>query len=174
MATTQVLTEAELKETVLGLLGALNAHDVDAALTFFTEDATWEGSHTPKPVIGHDAIREIFRAWFTGFSDMHFPLEDVELYLETDGRHGIAYWTMIMTMDGPYAGFAPTGRTAKSKGMCRYEFRDGKIGHHVTIHDEMAVTQQLGLLPTEDSLRYRLMAGAQRLTSPITRRLARM
>jgi hypothetical protein len=105
---------------------------------------------------------------------MHFPLEDVELYLETDSRHGIAYWTMIMTMDGPYAGFAPTGRTAKSKGMCRYEFRDGKIGHHVTIYDEMAVTQQLGLLPTEDSLRYRLMAGAQRLTSPITRRLARM
>jgi steroid delta-isomerase-like uncharacterized protein len=173
MATTKVLTEAELRKTVLGLIGALNAHDVDEALTFFTEDATWEGSHTPQPIVGHDAIREVFRGWFMGFPDMHFPLEDVELYLETDGRHGIAYWTLIMTMDGPYAGFAPTGRQAKNKGMCRYEFRDGKIAHHVIIYDEMAVTQQLGLIPTEDSLGFRLMAGAQHLTSPISRRFAK-
>jgi steroid delta-isomerase-like uncharacterized protein len=173
MADTKALTSTQLRTTILAFLGAVNAHDVDRAVSFFTEDATWEGTGTTGPVVGRDAIRDQFRRWFDGFSDLHYPLEDVELYRAVGGDHAIAYWTGIMTMDGPYRGFAPTGRTAKVKGICRYEFREGKIARHTLVFDEMDVTRQLGLLPAEGSVGFRLLAGMQHLTTPIRRRVTR-
>jgi hypothetical protein len=32
------------------------------------------------PAVGHDAIAEVLKKWFHGFPDLHFPLEDVEVY----------------------------------------------------------------------------------------------
>jgi steroid delta-isomerase-like uncharacterized protein len=173
MADTKALTSTQLRTTILDFLGAMNAHDLDRAIGFFTEDATWEGTGTPGPIVGRPAIRALLRRWIDGFSDLHYPLEDVEVYRAVGGDRALAYWTGIMTMDGPYRGFAPTGRTAKIKGICRYEFRDGKIARHTIVFDELEATRQLGLLPPEGSVGFRLLAGVQHLTTPIRRRLAR-
>jgi steroid delta-isomerase-like uncharacterized protein len=173
VAETRTLTVKQLRTMILEFLGAVNAHDVGRALEFFTEDAVWEGTGITTPAVGHEAIAEVLHTWLHGFPDLHFPLEDVEVYRAVDGDRALAYWTSIMTMDGPFRGFAPTGRTAKGKGICRYEFRDGKIAKHTMIYDEMDLTRQFGLLPPDDSLGFRMLAGMQRLTTPIARRLRR-
>jgi steroid delta-isomerase-like uncharacterized protein len=171
MAETRALPLKQLRTMILDFLGAMNAHDVERALEFFTEDAVWEGTGIAAPAVGHEAIAEVLHEWLRGFSDLHFPLEDVEIYRAVDGDRALAYWTSIMTMDGPFGGFVPTGRTAKGKGICRYELRDGKIAKHTIIYDEMDITRQLGLLPADDSMGFRMLAGMQHLTTPISRRL---
>lgn len=173
MAETRALTVKQLRTTILDLFGAVNAHDLERVVGFFTEDAVWEGTGVAAPVVGHAGIAKVFEDWFRGFSDMHFPLEDVEMYRSVDGDRVLASWTSMMTMDGPYGGFVATGRTAKGKGICRYEFRDGKIAKHLIIFDEMDVSRQLGLLPADDSMGSRLLAGLQHVTTPIARRLRR-
>jgi steroid delta-isomerase-like uncharacterized protein len=173
MAETTTLTVKQLRTTILELFGAVNAHDLERAVGLFTEDAVWEGTGVAAPVVGNAAIAEVFGDWFRGFPDMHFPLEDVEIYRSVDGDRALASWTSMMTMDGPYGGFVATGRTAKSKGTCRYEFRDGRIAKHLIIFDEMDVSRQLGLLPADDSMGSRVLAGLQHLTTPIARRLRR-
>jgi steroid delta-isomerase-like uncharacterized protein len=171
MPETKALTDAKVRTTIMKFLGAVNAHDVAQALEFFTEDAIWEGAGGDPPLVGHAEIRELMQTWFRGFPDLHYPLEDIELFRAFEGGPVISYWTVIMTMDGPFAGFAPTGKRAKGKGTCRYEFRDDKIARHTVIFDQMDITRQLGILPTEDSLGYRMMTGMQRLATPVARRL---
>ena len=173
MAETRAMTTPQLRTTILEFLGAVNAHDVDRTLGFFTDDAVWEGTGLASPAVGHEAIAKVLNAWFRGFPDLHFPLEDVEVYRAVDGDRALTYWTNVMTMEGPFGGFAATGRTAKGRGMCRYEFRDGKIAEHLIIFDEMELSRQLGLLPPDDSVGFRLLAGLQHLTTPIARRLRR-
>jgi steroid delta-isomerase-like uncharacterized protein len=173
MAETRALTVKQLRTMILEFLGALNAHDVERALEFFTEDAVWEGTGVATPAVGHEAIAAVLTEWFRGFPDLHFPLEDVEVYRAVDGDRALAYWTSIMTMDGPFGGFVPTGRTGKGKGICRYELRDGKIAKHLIIFDEMDLSRQLGLLPADASVGFRMLAGMQHLTTPIARRLRR-
>ena len=173
MAETRALTIKQLRTTILEFLGAVNAHDAQRALELFTEDAVWEGTGMATPAVGHVAIAEVLNEWFHGFPDLHFPLEDVEVYRAVDGDRALAYWTNIMTMDGPFGGFVATGRTAKGKGICRYEFRDGKIAKHLIIYDGMDLSRQLGLLPADDSMGSRVLAGVQHLTTPIARRLRR-
>ena len=173
MAETRALTIKQLRTTILEFLGAVNAHDAQRALELFTEDAVWEGTGMATPAVGHVAIAEVLNEWFHGFPDLHFPLEDVEVYRAVESDRALAFWTNIMTMDGPFGGFVATGRTAKGKGICRYEFRDGKIAKHLIIYDGMDLSRQLGLLPADDSMGSRVLAGVQHLTTPIARRLRR-
>jgi steroid delta-isomerase-like uncharacterized protein len=165
-----VFTDSQLRTMIFEFLGAVNAHDVERALTFFTDDVVWEGSGIQADAVGRAAVVEVLREWFCAFPDLHFPLEDVEVFRSLDGDHALAYWTSVMTMEGPFAGFAPTGRHAKVKGVCRYELVGGRIARHTMIYDQLQVSQQLGLLPAPASRSYRLLAGAQRLTARAARR----
>jgi steroid delta-isomerase-like uncharacterized protein len=157
------LTDDQLRTMILEFLTAMNAHDLERILTFFTDDVTWEGSGTDVPAVGRAAVVEVLRGWFVAFPDLHFPLEDVEVFRSLDGDHALAYWTSVMTMRGPFAGFAPTGRHVKVKGVCRYELRDGGISRHTMIHDQMRIAQGLGLIPAEGTSGYRLLTCMQRL-----------
>jgi hypothetical protein len=49
----------------------------------------------------------------------------------------------------------------------------GKIAKHIIIYDGLDVSRQLGLLPADDSMGSRMLAGVQHLTTPIARRLRR-
>jgi steroid delta-isomerase-like uncharacterized protein len=163
------LTDDQLRTMILEFLTAMNAHDLERILTFFTDDVTWEGSGTDVPAVGRAAVVEVLRGWFVAFPDLHFPLEDVEVFRSLDGDHALAYWTSVMTMRGPFAGFAPTGRHVKAKGVCRYELREGGISRHTMIYDQMRISQELGLLPAEGTSSYRLLAGMQRLGKRLRR-----
>jgi steroid delta-isomerase-like uncharacterized protein len=158
----------ELRETVMAFLAAMNEHDVDKALGFLTEDAVWlEGTRV---ATGHPAIRELLESLWQSTSDMHMPLDDVELFVSADGDDAATFWRATMTMTGPLEGFAPTGRRAEMRGACRYAIRDGKIARHTVVYDQLGLARELGIMPETDSVPYRMMAGAQRLTRRLTRR----
>jgi hypothetical protein len=55
-------------------------------------------------------------------------------------------------------------------GACFYEFRGGKIARHTIIADYMDASQQLGLLPDDDSFGMRLAVRLQRFGARLRRR----
>lgn len=63
-------------ETLLAVAAGFNAHDPDAILAYFTDDATFDAPRGPEPVgqrfEGKDAIRAAFAARFEGIPDVHY------------------------------------------------------------------------------------------------------
>ena len=96
------------------LLDAFNAHDVDAIMTFFTEDCVFDtprGQH----LVGTEQVRAGFQARFDGIPDIEY----------TDARHwssgdrGVSEWTI--------RGTQVSGEPIVVRGCDLFEYSDGKI-----------------------------------------------
>jgi steroid delta-isomerase-like uncharacterized protein len=109
MASTEAATPS-----LHALLDAFNAHDLDAIMSFFTEDCVFD---TPRGqrLVGKEEVRKGFQARFDGIPDIHYG----------DGRHwtcgdrGVSEWTIRGTRD--------TGEPIEVRGCDLFEFTDGKI-----------------------------------------------
>jgi steroid delta-isomerase-like uncharacterized protein len=96
------------------LLDAFNAHDLDAIMSFFTEDCVFD---TPRGqrLVGKQEVRKGFQARFDGIPDIHYG----------DGRHfacgdrGVSEWTI--------RGTQATGEPIEVRGCDLLEFSDGRI-----------------------------------------------
>jgi uncharacterized protein (TIGR02246 family) len=95
-------------------LDAFNDHDVDAIMSFFTEDCvldTPRGQH----LVGKQQVRTGIQARFDGIPDVHYG----------DDRHwicgdrGASEWTIRGTQS--------TGEPIEVRGCDLYEFSGGKI-----------------------------------------------
>jgi ketosteroid isomerase-like protein len=109
------VTTASLK----ALLDAFNAHDVDAVLSFFTEDCVFDMPRGPAPggrrLIGPDQVREGIQARFDGIPDIHYG-DDRHW---TCGDRGVSEWTI--------RGTQRTGEPIEVRGCDLFEFTDRRI-----------------------------------------------
>ncbi len=77
------------------------------------------------------------------FPDLHMVMEDVM----ADGDRVIQRWTNTGTNTGSFAGFPPTGKTARWGGVTITRFKDGKATEQWIYFDRSVVMRQLGLIP---------------------------
>jgi uncharacterized protein (TIGR02246 family) len=96
------------------LLDAFNAHDVDAIMSFFTEDCVFD---TPRGqrLVGKQEVRKGFQARFDGIPDIHYG-DDRHW---TCGDRGVSEWTI--------RGTKATGGPIEVRGCDLFEFTYGKI-----------------------------------------------
>ncbi len=75
-------------------LDAFNAHDVDAIMSFFTEDCVFDTPRGPAPggqrLVGQEQVRKGFQARFDGIPDIRY--EDDRHW--TCGDRGVSEWTI--------------------------------------------------------------------------------
>ena len=100
-------------------LDAFNAHDVDAIMSFFTEDCVMEMPRGPAPggrrLVGTEAVREGIRSRLEGIPDIHYG----------DDRHwvcgdrGVSEWTI--------RGTQRDGERIEVRGCDLFEFSGGRI-----------------------------------------------
>ena len=97
------------------LLDAFNAHDIDAIMSFFTEDCVLD---TPRGqrFLGKDQVRQGFQARFDGIPDIVYG--DARHF--TAGDRGVSEWTIRGTQ-------AATGEPIEVRGCDLFEFSGGKI-----------------------------------------------
>jgi ketosteroid isomerase-like protein len=105
--------------SLTALLDAFNAHDVDAIMSFFTDDCVFDTPRGPASgghrLVGKQQVAEGFRARFDGIPDIHYG----------DDRHwrfgdrGVSEWTI--------RGTTATGDPIEVRGCDLFEFTDGKI-----------------------------------------------
>ena len=102
-----------------GFLDAFNDHDVDAIMSFFSDDCVLDMPRGPGPggrrLVGKEQVREGIRSRLEGIPDIHYG----------DERHfacgdrGVSEWTI--------RGTQATGEPIEVRGCDLFEFRDGKI-----------------------------------------------
>ena len=95
-------------------LDAFNNHDVDAIMSFFTDDCVLE---TPREqrMVGREQVRMGIQARFDGIPDIHYG-DDRHW---TCGDRGVSEWTI--------RGTQITGESIEVRGCDLFEFTDGKI-----------------------------------------------
>lgn len=160
----RAMTIEDLRTRLDAWFQAFNDHDPEAILQMCTDDVVWEDPSLPAPLVGLEAVADHLASQFTAFPDLHFPKEEIEIYRSLDGKRAAASWHMVATMKGRLdpPGYEPTGMTGDVTGVCRYDFAEGGlIARHQTIYDTTTLGRRLGLMPSSDSVPYRMLVGLQ-------------
>jgi len=105
--------------TLKALVAAFNAHDLDAIMALFADDAVLEMPRGPDPwgrrFVGHAAVRDGLKARFEGLPDVHYGADSHYV----DGDMGISQWTVTGTMK--------SGERIEARGCDFYSFRGDKV-----------------------------------------------
>ena len=109
----------DIGRALSSLVDAFNAHDLDAVMRHFAEDAVLEMPRGPDPwgtrSEGKAAVRESLAGRFAGLPDVHYG-DDTHAVA---GDLGISQWTI--------RGTRPTGEKVEVRSCDFYTFRDGRI-----------------------------------------------
>lgn len=105
--------------TLQAICDAFNRHDLDAIMSFFSDDCVLEMPRGPLPcgsrISGATAVREGLAGRFAGIPDVHYG----------DDRHwvcgdfGVSEWTLT--------GTTTAGAQLEVRGCDHWTFRDGKV-----------------------------------------------
>jgi steroid delta-isomerase-like uncharacterized protein len=168
--TTKRLTKAEIRALATGFVKAMNDGDVEATVGYCTDDVAFKEPFG-EVVRGKEAIRASMTESEKAFKDFHIPLEDVEMYFGDDRTAVVVTYTMIATMSGPTMGVPASGRTMRVKAAMIAKIRDGLVSEGTILYDSLDAGEQLGLLPSYDSLAMRLIMGAELVATRARRAL---
>jgi ketosteroid isomerase-like protein len=118
--TLPVMSSANASTAVLeAFLDAFNAHDVDAVMSFFTEDCVFDMPRGPGPggrrLVGKQQVRQGIQSRFDGIPDIHYGDDRHWLC----GDRGVSEWTI--------RGTQRTGERIAVRGCDLFELVDGKI-----------------------------------------------
>jgi ketosteroid isomerase-like protein len=106
-------------ETLGQVLDGFNAHDVDAIMRYFVEDATFDAPRGPDPwgtrFVGKDEIARGFRGRFEGIPDVRYD-EDRHFVA---GDRGVSEWRL--------RGTTRDGAAIDVRGCDLWEFQDDRI-----------------------------------------------
>ena len=101
------------------ITAAFDAHDLDAIVEHFADDAVFEGPRGSDPwgtrFVGKEAIREAFAGRFAGIPDVRYRDEGTFV----DGDRGASEWTLT--------GTTISGEPVQVRGCDLWTIRDGKI-----------------------------------------------
>lgn len=106
-------------ETLKQILDAFNRHDLDAIMSFFADDCTFDFPRGPEPwgqrFVGRSSVRAGLARRFEGLPDARY----------SDGSHwtaatrGVSEWLLT--------GTSQAGEKIRVRGCDLWEFRDGKV-----------------------------------------------
>ncbi|MEW9529711.1 ester cyclase [Microbispora sp. NPDC049125] len=128
-----------------GLADAINAHDMQALLDLFSEDAVLV---SPAGMAeGREQIAWLYEQFFRGFPDLRLTV----WYEATDtDRPMMVEWTATGTHTGPFLlpdgrELEATGRRITLRGSCASFVENEKVVTHREYFDQLELYTQLGL-----------------------------
>lgn len=125
---------------------ALNAGDLDEAMAAFAPNAVVHSSGAPNPLTLEE-FKHFGRAMLSAFSGGTSTVEDVI----AEGNKVVTRITYRGTHTGDMMGIPPTGRSVTVAETIIDQFADGRIVESWRLFDQLAMMQQLGLIPTPGS-----------------------
>jgi ketosteroid isomerase-like protein len=113
------LTDEVTKDSLPAFTDAWNRHDIDALMSFMTDDCVFETSDGTR-YEGHEAVRAAFSGVWAAFPDAHWGA-DCHF---ASGDRGVSEWV--------FTGTQPDGTRIQEKGCDIFTFRNGKIAFKST------------------------------------------
>jgi predicted ester cyclase len=122
----------------------LNANRVDLIDELATADYE---EHDPLPGQrdGSDGLKDRVTMLHDGMTG-RYTVEDVI----AEGDRVVVRWSNIAMHAGTFLGIPPTGRTCAFPGIDIYRLANGRMAEHWHVVDQLAMLQQLGLIPSPE------------------------
>lgn len=102
-----------------GVLDAFNRHDLDAIMSHFADDCSFDMPRGPEPwgvrCVGKPAVRAALASRFAGIPDVHYA----EARHFVAGERGASEWTLT--------GTTSAGARIEVRGCDLWEFKGGRI-----------------------------------------------
>lgn len=125
------------------IVAAWNSHDLEQVAAWYCSDCRVLDVAIARPLVGREAVRRMFEAYYHAFPDLRLTLTDV---LTTADRVAL-FWIAHGTHRGAILNIPPSGRTVSAQGVNRLVLRDGLICETSTIWDVAGMLRGIGLLP---------------------------
>ena len=141
-------------DVVKAHMAAEDRQDLDATVATFTDDCYYDVPGLGIHLRGKEEIRGWYEDTFTAVPDLR---NSDERYYESDGN--VFFEASIEgTHLGPWAGWAPTGRTFSLPILVRIPIAaDGLMEAEIVHFDNAGLFVQLGILPRQGSAQERVM-----------------
>lgn len=112
---------SDIREKLMGLCDAFNAHDLDRIMSFFADDCVLEMPRGRDPwggrYEGKEAVRKGLATRFEDLPDVHYGNE--EHFIDESRQTGMSKWTLT--------GTTRDRRRIEVRGCDFYTFRDLKV-----------------------------------------------
>ena len=110
-----------IREALVELCDAFNAHDLDQIMSHFADDCVLEMPRGSEPhgsrFEGKHAVRKALAVRFEGLPDVHYG--DAEHFVDPEAQAGISKWRLTGTNRG--------GEKVEVRGCDFYSFRADKV-----------------------------------------------
>ena len=120
----------------------LNQRDLSALDEYFSSNLT-DHALPPGLPAGLEGRKMFASALLAAFPDLHVHLED----MIADGEKLVTRYTVHGTHNGDLMGIPPTGKQVSIGGIAIDRFENGQSIEHWELFDQMAMMQQLGVIP---------------------------
>ena len=130
------------KAAVRRFRDALNAGDLDGAVAVFAPHAVVHVSGAPDPLT-LEGFKQFGRVFLSAFPGGTSTIEDVI----AEGDKVVSRITYRGTHTRDMMGIRPTGKSVTVPETIIDQFADGKIVESWRLFDQMAMMQQLGVIP---------------------------
>jgi len=120
------VTQHEInKQRIRDLLAAVDAGDLEAALTFYSPDYYDHDASEARAGVGAHAagMRHAFAAFYAAFTGTRHSIED----LVAEGDRVVARISVEARHTGEIMGIPATGRIIRNESIVIYRFEDGRI-----------------------------------------------
>jgi steroid delta-isomerase-like uncharacterized protein len=128
-----------------------NKGNFDAASQYLHPDHFDHNPPLPRQGQGAQGVIDMISTFRAGFPDLVMTVDEIV----AEGDRVVERLTLTGTHTGPFLGLPPTGRaiSVKSINVCRIE--DGLVRERWGVGDDVAMMEQLGLLPVRGSAAWR-------------------
>jgi steroid delta-isomerase-like uncharacterized protein len=137
-------TEQHNLRTVLQMIEALNAQDIDGMLSCMDEDMEWFDIPMEEPYRGKDEIRPFLGDLFAAFPDLLYDPSSIIVR----GDNVSVEFRMYGTHSNTFYGLPATKRTAEIPCHTAIVMRNGKVLSDWCYFDNSMILRQLGLMPS--------------------------
>ncbi len=127
------MSEEKIESVIRGWREALEAKDVEKALSFVAEDAVWnadEGTFKGKQEWKR------YLTWMANGEIVESKFKDTGIGVMVKGDKAVSQYNLV--------GKTKDGSKFEVPGVCLYEFKDDKIQQHTTIVDRLLLAKQVG------------------------------
>jgi len=123
-----------------------NNHDLDGFAEVLDDDVVFQAPGGIRGE-GKQACVEFYGSWMNAFPDAHVDVHDVHFVDDVAVEEGTFSGTHRGALHGPAGDIPPTGQSVSVDYIQVLRFRDGNHASFKLMFDQLAMLEQLGLIP---------------------------
>ena len=129
----------------------LSRGDLEAVLSYYTDDVYFEDTSVPTPCRTKAEMRDFMQVFYDAFPDLRIEIRNVfesspsPSGLGQGGGYVTAEYDLLGTMRGAFLGHLPTGKAFRIKAVSIYEHNGTLFTRETVYYDSAALFAQIGI-----------------------------